>query len=858
MYDFLVDNAIKNVWCTPDQDKQSIIEPAKLTGKDGDLNTTIVLNKQISLPVKNIRFHIFQIGGIYLRTLGFPEVFNQWNTLASACNSSKLIIDIYANSGIQLPRVHVWYMCTVDGNIILAVRAQPTINIDLNNDAIYMRVYSNAYFASSESDPLNDYVMVTGGDVLTINDIINLQIQFNNAQSLNGGTYAFVNGIKVSNIDLLSTNPGDVAEFVYDSSISKIIDIPISDMETFISTLDNKNKYLVHYPDITDGTIDYLDDIDFFIIQPTINNKHIGVYYHKNMADAVRMVTHKDYSVVVPYLVGYLNSISSWTDVTKLTLRLHIRKSGYDRKLIEESNRILDLYKLPDQNVVEAMVGVNSTVPNWKAANLENSGYTKLMGSTYAGVTRDLVQNAYGYDLISTIIGNTPNLIDTTTGVAIAEVPYGLINNSIAYEYDVNGLLLGWYIHTFGTEYIANNDNCYQVELIAGIADENYALDEYYGPGVYTLDPTLDYRFYICPIINGIESNEWTDVTGSNSYQNVNNVITWSVDPTQFYTLIRSNKNILAYDLSNLASEGLLNFSLFSTQTRNGNTSKYLMQIPMGELTVFLNGNSLIENIDYIFNFPEVVIITDKYNNDILRTPQVISVRYTGFCNSDISSAVVQDVGYINHQLLSYNNIFNIRDTKVSRVVIGGKFYNQSQLKFTESDIAIDGTNVSNGLPYSIKDIVVPFRGLGATDTYTARSLSVITDNYISEYLTAFNPQIDVNTPNVINSLYPLYSPFICKIIYDVISGVIDNTLFDSQRPTDQLVSAVCRPYLQLLKFDPTQVKDTVDLNYVFIKPHNLPNVISLNVLQYTFINKVINLYMNGLVSLNSYVSISQ
>ena len=107
MYDFLIDHALANVWCTPDQDRQFIIEPAKISPFYGILNTVVVGNRSINLPLNGVRFHVYQIGQVYPVTLGLPTTPNVWKTLAYACNTNKMVIDVYANSGIQLPRIQI-------------------------------------------------------------------------------------------------------------------------------------------------------------------------------------------------------------------------------------------------------------------------------------------------------------------------------------------------------------------------------------------------------------------------------------------------------------------------------------------------------------------------------------------------------------------------------------------------------------------------------------------------------------------------------------------------------------------------------------------------------------------------------
>jgi hypothetical protein len=856
MYDYLVDHAIKNVWCTPDQDRQLIIQPAKITPYGGAWNTVELLWYTVPLPLQSVRFHVYQIGQIYPALMGLPDSTNRWTSFANGCMANNLIVDIYCDNGIQLPRTYTWYMITPNKNLVIAVMDQPGFKVNLNTDPLFLRVYSNAYFDSTESSIQNDYIKVNGAIIETNNDIILLQQEFNNLSLLPGAVYAFVNGLKVSTIDLLNVHGGDVVEYVYDSSIYAVIDLVIGDLKVFISSLDDKHKYLVHYSNQNDGYIDYLDDIDFFIIKPDTNNihRHVGVYYHKNQVDAVRMVTHKDYSIVVPYAAGYVSSIPGAIDINKLTLRLHIRKSGYFRQLVDENNRIKELYKLPDDKLLMAMVGPNSSVINWDAATLEMSAYTKIMRSEIPAINRQLVQDAYGYNAISKLLANTPTNTHLYSGISVIDLPYGLIDNSVGYEYDNDGLLLGWYQHTNGTVYNCTSTNAKLVEMITGVCSDT--LDEVYGDLTYTLDPTLEYRFYICSMHDTAPANDWSDVTNSNMYSIENNVVTWHIDPTSTYTLIRSNKNILAYNLSIMANNGLLQFDIVSNQTHNGVEVLKQLYVPMGELDIFLNGYSLIEGLDYIVNYPTVMIVSKKYLSNILTDNQNIVIRFTGFCNSDLTRNIANDTGFIKYGLLSHNNKFDIRDDKVLRIIVDGKLRTRNDLQFSETDSGVTVPNVNNGLPYSIRDIVVPLRGLAVDDTYTSRAKSIIIDKTISDYMTSLYPEAEFNLPNIIESIYSVYSPFCCRIIYDLQSGVLeDSRIYNNYTDTD--VFDICKPYEYLLKYDLTQNGLAKDPNYVIVQPHNLETVITVNLYIYKFITRIIRIYLNGVIDISHSISIS-
>ena len=70
MYDYLVNHALKNVWCTPDQDRQLILQPAKITVTNGVWNNVSLLWNVIKLPLQGVRFHVYQVGQLYPELAG--------------------------------------------------------------------------------------------------------------------------------------------------------------------------------------------------------------------------------------------------------------------------------------------------------------------------------------------------------------------------------------------------------------------------------------------------------------------------------------------------------------------------------------------------------------------------------------------------------------------------------------------------------------------------------------------------------------------------------------------------------------------------------------------------------------------
>ena len=73
VYDYLRDHALKNVWCTPDQDTQVILKLAKITGPGGVKVKAKVLWRDVYLPDTTNVWNIYQIGQAHPLIFGlFP------------------------------------------------------------------------------------------------------------------------------------------------------------------------------------------------------------------------------------------------------------------------------------------------------------------------------------------------------------------------------------------------------------------------------------------------------------------------------------------------------------------------------------------------------------------------------------------------------------------------------------------------------------------------------------------------------------------------------------------------------------------------------------------------------------------
>jgi hypothetical protein len=860
-YDYLVDNALRNVWCAPTSEKQDIFQLARMTPDGGAFNSVQLMWHNVGLPTAAEGYHVYQLGQINPRMLGLllPSP-NVWTSFTAAMNAKNLVADLYTNKGVQFPRFQSYYLITPEKLVVVAVKVNPKINANLDTEAVFLRLYSNGFFNSHRARAGNavNYIQTAGIVPSKKSDILALQDTITALSQQPGCVYAFVNGYKVAAVNVLTVAMGDSVEYVYDSSIYKVVDFPYENLPTFNSSLDNKYKFLLHYAGSSDNVIDFQGDVDVWINYNTGNGNSQGVFYHHNAKDAIRNVTHRDYSLPTAYVAGFVQDQDAWDDATNVTIRLHVRQAAFARPLVFENNRILDLYTLPDQAILSAMVGVNSTLPNWQAGTLEASEYVQLMNvSDTRTVTRQMVEDAYGYNAVANLVGASPLVPTPMSGKLIVMLPYNLQSNSTAWEYDNEGTLLGFYAHTNGGAYTCTNANCALVEMVSGNASQQ--LDDTYGQTTQLIDPTLDYRMYICAIDqgNGMPTYVWQDVTGSSMYTILNNTLSWSLNPTQWYTCVRSNKTHLAYQLFIQPSEGILSIQLQQEGIRNYILQMFAMQIPMGQFDVFLNGRTMVPDIDYKFIFPNLMINNIEALDYPQDRQQVITLRWQGFCNTDLTMPLADvSTGFVQYGLLANTNKYTIIDDEPLRISVGGGVFPLSSLSFPETSADILTPVPANGKPYMLQKTVVPMRGVTNQGTYAYRAQSQVIDAALTDYMTKYFPLPSASGPDTITELYPVFSPFLCRIIYDLVNGTIETSQFQTFY-NDKFVKQVCAPYEYLLAFDPTQTNNQPDARFVTIRPHNLNVTIGLNLYCYNFLQSVVRIYLRGLVQLNNFVSIA-
>lgn len=844
MKQVLLDHAVKNVWCAPDQDRQCILKLGRITPFLGSMNRFKVMWDELPLPEMKVHFHVYQIGQNNPKNFGLDTRIGEWRRISDSCNANNLIVDLYLDSGVQFPRSEAWSMKTRDNNLLIAVKINPRIG-DLDKNALYIRFYSNLWYGIT--NPLDDYVRVGGGVIKDMDHFLTIQTEYReHAARPRGQAYMFFNGRYVSDVLPDQFNDGDVFEWIYDASIYKVLEFKLRDLNAYLSDLDKKQKYLIHQPKSGAKIIDYRDDIDFFMYQKVGYQDRFGVYYHKNNEDAVRMVTHADYGLPVQYLSAIHKKHSEWGELLDTVVRMHVRRGGSIRPLVFEANRIHELYKLTDKQIIRAMVGANANVPEWQVANLEKSFYTKVMRSLWGELNAEMVEKAYGYNAMSSVIGKTPSLPTGTSPSRYVELPPGLHEESTVYEYDKDGLLLSVWQHITGDRWmLQDQQKCQLIEAISGLGDVGF--DTYFGQENVTVDPRFKFRIYRTPAGYPPGSRQFEDITEKGGWELVNGTIHWLSKIYDY--LVITDRKFLTYAFNLTYRDHLMKFTL----TGKG-ADKVIrpLEVPPGKIELWLNGRSLIEGLDYFVKFPQIVICNKRYLNQVSPFNNRVVVRCTGFCNDKLEMVPANDFGFIQHGLLSRNDMFDLRDDKVVRCVVDGAVYDRSELEFSELHAGVKITGVREGAPYLVEDVVVSLRGLAEYETELYRKEAVETDKRVKDYMTQWFPQPEIKQQQIISELYHLYSPFAAKIIYDLLNGVL---VVDSQYRPDKQILEELEGYRYLLDYDPCL--HDIDTRYVNIHIHDRYTMIEVTQQQHAYIARVNRLFLKNRLNLSSFILIN-
>lgn len=883
MNDYLLRHAIANVWCNPAQDRQYVYRLAQLTPRYGAIRTWRVNYERYTLPTQKDYWHVYQIGAVVPSLLGLPTKIDVWVPLSDLANNNQLFTDLYVTNGVQFPRFESYVLLTKTRNLIVACKINERVN-DLEDEDLYLRFYSNAYYQSQRSNSVNKrYIDVRGLRVTNQNELLMFQHGIDDLVASRGGfPYFYVNGRFTHAINLTTAMTGDVVEVVIDSSIKRMLEFQVTGLPTFTSVLDKCRKFLLHYSDPSVKSIDYLDDIDIYLIKPqAVAGRFMGVYYHHNEGDWLRMLTHKDYSIPVPRLEGFVRThkidprfyidpvrwaADDWGSISELTVRVYLRHSGYERPLVAEANRIQEMYKLTDARIVNAMTGINATNPLWTAAALETCPYIRFMSASPEFVNpitfgrpdaehpdkataNNFVGDVYGYHAAAEILANTPSTVYTDNGYRWADLCYEHWQNATIFEYDSVGLLIDKYYHPGGRKHLVRNAACVRVEAITGFGGQS--LNTIYGTEPVTLSKGYNFRVYASKVWGGVSDGKWVDITdlpnrsdwGFLDTTGDQDVWRWTADPTYNICAIRQDDQFFLDTLNFNKTAGLIRFSVFSDETLSGMTQYQAMDIPFGHLDILVRPaggrwRTLIENLDYKVIWPQVVLNNLEYIGDDVTQ---VMIRGHGFCTADFERQPVSEFGFVEYGVLSNDHRYDIHTHKVQRVIVDGHYRDPKSVVYEEELNGLTISGERNGAPYTLQHPAIVFKDVYTSDV-EARKADDLNDAHVCNYMSQFYPTRTRTNPDFILEPYHVYSAFANKVLHDLRTGTFNPPIPVNGFYTDLDIRTWCKAYDWIADFDICNTD--YDRKHVKVYPHWVGVPVGLPLKQWTFYKRALKLYL--------------
>lgn len=850
--------ALQNIYCAPSQDYQYRFSLIRATKKGYPANRTVnIYNDVKSLPNVTSKFHVYIAGNIPLTLLNLLRknknwLRDKWYNLQEDMNARNLLVQVYDREGRTIPRVNIYYTCTHNDGLILAIEIDYLIDklFDVEN-ACYVRFYSNEYFTTdmfkTGTSPVG--IHCESKLVLSNQDKVNLQNKIKQLELAGGKTLIYVNGYYADSVSLHIPN-NSLVEFVYDNSLVSKEVYKISDLRTFDSVKDNKLKYLLFRPRLLDS-IQYEDDTEVYITSK-IDYQTKGLYYYQHRDYALTNVTDKDFALFTGFVNNQAQTLSDIVGggITDKEITILTRRSSGNRSLIYSSLKLHELYKLPDGIEYDIISNTNNTLTELRAEQLENSDYFKMVSVNHLkDITPELATSAVGYNGAMYYFGKTPEKLSLTQSV---NVPFLYQKESIAYEYNSAGTLLS-HKPSIGSICVVSPETKY-LEFLQG-EGSNYPSVLYRTNEVIPLREA-EYRILIAQYEDIQRISTWTDITDDSSCVYDGNSVTVNDSDLKRVRVFYFDRPVIK-DLELAHVDGTLVFPITVWEDRGDGYQNYLLDLPYDNLEVFLNGKRLTYKVDFFLDFPYIGIC-NKTHIDYTLEKQKIHIRLSGY-NLDKEKINSREIrGFVSHGVLTRNNYYDIREDRVFSTYINGKLVDNATLRFSEEDAVVRLADPLNGLPYSMTEHMVSLKELTGLSTIPYFNNNLSLNKKISDLYNSVYPEPKITETNVIADHYYLYSPVVSKVIHDLLDGNISASIYTSPYNDTTINDMLANHYKLELKLDP--ISADLPANTVVIHPHFGNTTISVNIYQYRFIANLVRILTKGhpdRINLSGYLEIN-
>lgn len=923
----LADYAAKNMWGHRELDNQYQLKLGRISPKAGLINNFMYMGRSFLLPNEKTFYHVFSMGGFDINFWNMGQRKNDWwpygtwKPLSEISHERGVVLDVYNGRGRMYPRADALILNTFQGITFIAFPDRRNWPMPMDKN-MYIRCYSSDINLASipDADKPKFSFGYYNAEFNSPDVWDNTRLAY--AQYTNfgmGRVIFYVNGV-VTDITKHAPLNGDIYEIYYDPTVGKIHTYRYEDMADFYSTMDKKRKVIVFPGDISKPyPYEYHDDLDLYVMNRRTGQ---GLYYHRNSVDAIRQLTHRDYSMTgqyIDFLIGELIALdtSKKSTAADMDIQVSYRETRWKFNLGPTSSRIKDLYLLEDpEKILRAMTGAQSTVKEWSAPELEQGATNKVLNAVFQELTTPNIREALGYNGCSMalsaspmympyILPGDPNYQDLfptppfETGLGY-RIPASYVENSTAYEYDANGLLLRRR-GIVNTEWYKPGDQCWYVEFVIGqsstwldyeISRSDVKIRPGHGFRVYKagwlIDPTdpttpdnslfqnefeivnngkdiypkpYEVRIYgtgeptrpdeEVTYNGGRPDGNWVDITDTDEYEILNGYIVWKFDTVNYVGMAVFDTVHLYNEFELTHIDNSISFQILHTWDIGG----LPLKIEPGQLDLWFNNHPAIENVDYYVDFPNIYVVSKMWLNANGRN--TFAYRARGLSGTGLIPS--SELGFVYDGVLGINGQYNLRIDRPTRTIINGRLYLTEALDASEN--LGHGNNVAalNGFPYEVKHIYCDNKYVEQFDMHWGFEKARDLDQRISEYLTtnaSYHPKDPVDIPYLEEDRYRLFSPFMSQLANEMNLGFLRVPL-----PTegeigysDQAIDDLTRPYQWLLKYEP--FLRGLDERYFMTHPYSNADRITVTPNQLTVLSRANELYLGGKIRMEGFFEV--
>ena len=803
----VLDQSLRNnVWGNPKGDWQFPIIPELVSPPDGYKGIFRLGNVNVELPDNNSVYNVYTAGSLNPELIKLLINNGFWTSFVDVMKNNNMFASAYTDDGLTFCRKDLYYTFGRNRSLLIALRRNSLFDVDYSYLNIAVRFFIPAYLDQNLS-VYNGKYDVFSMDVLSNNALTltnNFISQYNNEDLT-----IFINGY-LSNASNIAVN--QAVDVVYDPQIKAIYKSMLNTLPVFYSELDQKRKYLFHVDPTNIDELDFISNIDFYLVIDNGTDKY-GLYVHRNNVENIRNVTFHDYSILTNNIQNLISNLPIAIKDYSLYLVGYFRHSPYGQNLINTDQELLNFYKI-EKNKFTLLAGKND-VSIYNASKLEMSPIMRYITSYQSSLYNFDSLDVAGYNSITKLVCSPLVNVENT----LIEIPECFSNAFTAYEFS-NGILNLYSSDNKNGAYQVVNGNTDQVLFINGSTtnDPNSIYIEWSG-GNYSVPTLYDFRVYG---YNG----EWSDITNNITVLTVmnNNVLSYPEGYSE--VLIKTNQYTL-----NIDNVVYIDNSGYIATIDDPN----MVNIPYGFVDVYLNGFTLIYGIDYFLIGNDVYVTNvDKL---LLNDFNKILISCYGFCNSDLT-------------MPNYNEtkvIINNNNEQINSIIESSYM---PSVPIVNSEVYNNQTFTQDYLEVTNKVYPISLRTFYNKDTQTfldnESNRETIVDN-LEEIFNSFKPK------DVLVNKKILLSPFLNIVLYNSINHYYDAFITSDYTRSD--IGMFLFSLREQFNQDPL-FNDNLDKNYYRVLGC-LGNV-SVNKFVYDFYSNLLIYYKNDKLDIDTTLSFLQ